>query len=64
MKTPYGDFNVGDVYVPADGSKYQVIIVDVDTHAKVEDIVIKGPNGVNRRIDWFKFNYRYKKVNP
>lgn len=60
MKTPYGEYNVGDVYVPADGSNYQVTIVDVETFADKEDIVIKAPNGTERRIDWFKFSYRYE----
>lgn len=62
LVTLYGTYNVGENYAPSDGSAYQVVIIDVLTYKDQEDIVIKGPNGTSRRIDWFKFNAKYKKV--
>ena len=61
VRTPYGEYVVGDKYVPASGSKYEVEILDVKTYKTNEDIVIKGPNGTPHRIDWFKMSYRYMK---
>lgn len=63
MKTPYGEYNVGDEYTSADGSGYVVVITDVDTYKDVEDICIRyAGTETQRRIDWFKFSYKYKKA--
>lgn len=57
MKTPYGEINVGDMYVPADGSPDLLTVVDVETYADVEDVVVNHANGDERRYDWFKLMY-------
>jgi len=54
MKTPYGELNVGDVFLAADGSTPSVKVVDIDTYAEVQDAVVENINGVRYRIDWFK----------
>ena len=54
MKTPYGELNVGDIYYPASGSGQSVKVIDVDTYAHCEDVVIEYFNGDQRRMDWFK----------
>lgn len=54
MNTKYGELNVGDVYTAADGSSGEVIVIDVDTYAEVEDAVVENREGRQYRIDWFK----------
>lgn len=54
MKTPYGELEVGDVYIRADGSGGKVRVVDVDTYAHCEDAIIEDESGNWQRIDWFK----------
>ena len=54
MKTPYGEIQVGDVYRAADGSGGTVRVVDVETHAYCQDVIIEDEDGCWRRIDWFK----------
>jgi hypothetical protein len=54
MKTPYGEIRVGDVYRPADGSGGKVRVVDVDTYAECQDVIIEDEDGNWRRMDWFK----------
>lgn len=50
----YG-IEVGQVYVPADGSKNRLIVRDVVTFADCDDIVVFDEDqGVERRIDAFK----------
>jgi len=54
MKTPYGELNMGDIYLAADGAGGWVKVVDVDTYAHCEDAVIEYNDGTQRRMDWFK----------
>lgn len=61
MKTKYGEFNVGDIWHAADGAGGWCTIVDIDTYADVEDIVIEYADGSQHRMDWFKMSYRYCK---
>ena len=50
------------VYVPADGSKNRLTVVDVETHADADDVVVfDEAQGTERRIDAFKLAMvRYK----
>jgi hypothetical protein len=62
MQTPYGELEVGDRYLRADGTPSVVTVVDVDTYASVEDVVIEQEGGNQHRIDWFKLmRVRYYK---
>ena len=46
---------VGQKYVPADGSKNTLTVVDVEKYAEVSDVVVYDDlNGSERRIDCFK----------
>lgn len=54
MKTKYGELNVGDIYLAADGSGTRCKVVDVDTYAYCEDAVIEFSDGTLNRMDWFK----------
>ena len=54
MKTPSGEIRAGDVYRAADGSGGTVRVVDVDTYAACQDVIIEDEEGCWRRIDWFK----------
>lgn len=50
----YG-IEVGQVYVPADGSKNRLTVRDVTTYADYDDVVVfDEAQGVERRIDAFK----------
>lgn len=50
----YG-IKVDQVYVPADGSKNELKVIDVTTYADVGDVVVYDTkNQTNRRIDAFK----------
>lgn len=50
----YG-IEVGQVYVPADGSKNRLTVRDVETYADCDDVVVFDEvQGVERRIDAFK----------
>lgn len=63
MKTRYGELNVGDKFIPSDGSNYVITVVDVDTYADVEDAVVRDTDGTERRLDWFKLMIvRYTKA--
>ena len=64
MQTPYGELNVGDVFLAADGSGARVEVVDVDLYASKQDALIQDWDGRIRRIDWFKLmTVRYYKGN-
>jgi hypothetical protein len=46
---------VGQVYVPADGSKNRLTVRDVETFADCDDVVVfDEAQGNERRIDAFK----------
>ena len=64
MQTPYGELNVGDVFLAADSSGARVEVVDVDLYASKQDALIQDWDGRIRRIDWFKLMIvRYYKGN-
>lgn len=45
----------GQVYVPADGSKNELLVVDCETYADVDDVVVFDKlQQKERRIDAFK----------
>lgn len=46
---------LGQNYVPADGTKNLLIVVDVKTYAECDDVVVLDmSSGEKRRIDCFK----------
>ncbi len=50
----YG-IEVGQVYVPADGSVNRLVVRDVSTFADCDDVVVfDEQQGLERRIDAFK----------
>lgn len=50
----YG-IEVGQVYVPADGSKNRLTVRDVEAYADCDDVVVfDEAQGIERRIDAFK----------
>jgi nucleoside-triphosphatase THEP1 len=50
----YG-IEVGQVYVPADGSKNRLTVRDVETYSDCDDVVVFDEiQGIERRIDAFK----------
>lgn len=50
----YG-IEVGQVYVPADGSKNRLTVRDVETYAGCGDVVVfDEAQGIEHRIDAFK----------
>lgn len=52
----YG-ITVGQVYVPADGSKNRLIVRDIETYAGCDDVVVFDEmQGLERRIDAFKLS--------
>lgn len=55
---------IAQVYVPADGSQNQLVVLDVDTYARVGDVVVFDVRqGEPRRIDAFKLaKVRYSLV--
>jgi hypothetical protein len=62
MQTPYGELEVGDRYLRADGSSGVATVIDVQSYASCEDAVIEHENGNQNRIDWFKLmRVRYYK---
>jgi len=61
----YG-IQVGQVYVPADGSQNQLTVRDVQTYADCDDVVVfNAHTGVEQRIDAFKLAMvRYSLLEP
>jgi hypothetical protein len=50
----YG-IEVGQVYVPADGSNNRLTVRDIETYADCDDVVVfDEAQGIERRIDAFK----------
>lgn len=50
----YG-IKVGQVYVPADGSKNRLTVLDVEAHRSASDVVVHDEAlGARKRIDCFK----------
>jgi nucleoside-triphosphatase THEP1 len=46
---------VGQVYVPADGTKNRLTVVDVEKYAEMDDVVVFDEvQGIEWRIDAFK----------
>lgn len=55
----YG-IQVGQIWNPADGSKWSVEVIDVDTYKDVDDVVIRYlHDDTTWRIDCFKLTYRF-----
>lgn len=56
----YG-IEVGQTYKPADGSPYTVEVVGLDRRR--DDVIVRGPDGVDRTIDaWKLVTARYSRV--
>ena len=53
MMTPYGELNIYDIYVPADGSDYHVQVIDLNS-ATQEALIKYSCDEPTRWIDWWK----------